>query len=186
VVAFSLPPPDFCYLSGVKVGSLNRAVTFNHRKGKTMELRMMNVLKTLEAEVCAWANVSIHPHRFGGREFRFGDAEVGHMHDVGVVDIPFPRPVRDALLADGLAEQHRWVPNSGWTTFRIRREEDLSHALWLMRLSYLRYALKTASDPREMLEQESEDLHLSPKFRSLLEPFVPIAASRASAAPLSA
>jgi hypothetical protein len=51
-------------------------------------------------------------------------------------------------------------------------EEDLSHALWLRRLSYLRYALKKASDPQKLFEQESEQLHLSPRFKSLLEPFV--------------
>ena len=49
----------------------------------------------------------------------------------------------------------------------------LKHALLLMRLSYLRYALKTASNPRGLLEQESEELHLSPQFRSLLERFAP-------------
>jgi hypothetical protein len=38
----------------------------------------------------------------------------------------------------------------------MRREEDLSHALWLMRLSYLRYALKTATDPKKPFERESE------------------------------
>jgi hypothetical protein len=80
-------------------------------------------------------------------EFQFGDAEVGHVHTNGIVDIPFPRLVRDALLADGLAEEHHWVPNSGWITFQMRSEEDLSHALWLVRLSYLRYALKTATAP---------------------------------------
>jgi hypothetical protein len=81
-------------------------------------------------------------------------------------------------LAEGLAEQHRWVPNSGWVTFHVRHEnqEDLSHALWLMRLSYLRYALKTAADSRGLLEQETEELHLSPQFKTLLEPFVPRAA----------
>ncbi len=95
------------------------------------------------------------------------------MHTGGIVDIPFPRPVRDALLAEGLADEHRWVPNSGWITFRIRSDEDLKHALWLMRLSYLRYTLKMAADPRGLLEHESEELHLSPQFRSLLEPFLP-------------
>jgi len=137
---------------------------------------MMKHLKKLEEEVSAWPHISIHPHRFGGREFRFGSAEVGHVHTGGVVDIPFPRSVRDALLAEGLAEEHRWVPNSGWTTFRIRSEDDLKHALWLMRLSYLRYRLKTAADPRKLLQQESEELHLSPQLTSLLEPFVPLTA----------
>jgi hypothetical protein len=133
----------------------------------------MNHLKKLEEEVGWWANISVHPHRFGGREFLFGAAEVGHVHTGGIVDIPFPRSVRDALLADGLAEEHHWVPNSGWITFRIRSEENLQHAVWLVRLSYLRYALKSASDPRKMFEREIEELHLSLRFRSLLEPFVP-------------
>ena len=146
---------------------------------------MVNFLKTLEAEVSAWPNVSIHPHRFGGREFRFGNAEVGHVHTGGIVDIPFPRSVRDALLAEGLAEEHHWVPNSGWTTFRIRSEEGLSHARWLMRLSYFRYALKSATDPQKLFEQESEQLQLSPKFKSLLEPFVPRTAKQVSADSLS-
>jgi len=38
---------------------------------------MMDRLKNLEDEISAWPHVSIHPHRFGGREFRFGNAEVG-------------------------------------------------------------------------------------------------------------
>jgi hypothetical protein len=64
-------------------------------------------------------------------------------------------------------------------------EEDLSHALWLMRLSYLRYALKKTSDPQKLVEQESERLHLSPQFKSLLRPFVPKTASQVFAEPLS-
>jgi hypothetical protein len=140
----------------------------------------MRHLKKLEDTVCAWQNISVHAHRFGGREFRFGSAEVGHVHVGGVVDIPFPRSIHDALLAEGRAEQHRWVPNSGWITFHIRGDDDLAHALWLMRLSYLRYALKAAVDPRGTFERETEELHLSPEFRSLLEPFVPRNADRVS------
>jgi hypothetical protein len=78
-------------------------------------------------------------------------------------------------LAGGLAKEHRWVPNSGWITFHVRSDEDLKHARWLMRLSYLRYTLKTAPDARKMLEQESHELRLGPQFRSLLEKFVPSA-----------
>jgi hypothetical protein len=147
---------------------------------------MMKHLRKLEAEVSAWPQVSVHLHRFGGKEFRFGSAEIGHVHVGGIVDIPFPRSIRDALLAEGLAEEHRWVPNSGWTAFQMRSEEDLQHALWLMRLSYVRYAVKTVSDPRGLLEQESEELQLSPKFRSLLKPLLPPAVRRAVTEPLSA
>jgi hypothetical protein len=53
-------------------------------------------------------------------EFRFRSAEIGHVHEGGIVDIPFPRSVRDALLDERLAEEHYWVPNSGWVTYRVR------------------------------------------------------------------
>jgi hypothetical protein len=133
----------------------------------------MRDLNKLEQEISAWDGVSVHPHRFGGREFRFGAAEIGHVHARGIVDIPFPRSVRDALLDEGLAEEHRWSPSSGWITFQIHTEKDFHHAVWLMRLSYLRYRLKTIAEPRDLLENESERLYLSPRLQSLLEPFVP-------------
>jgi hypothetical protein len=146
----------------------------------------MKYLKTLEDVVSTWPRISVHPHRFGGREFLFGAAEVGHVHTNGIVDVPFPRPIHDVLLAEGLAEQHQWAPNSGWITFRIRSEEDIPRALWLMRLSYLRYALKEAAEPRKLFDQESEELRLNPRFKSLIEPFVPKNTSAVSAEPLPA
>jgi hypothetical protein len=146
----------------------------------------MNCLKKLEDVVSAWPNLSVHPHRFGGPEFRFGHAEMGHVHMGGIVDIPFPRSIRDALLAEGLAEEHHWVPNSGWISFHVRSEADLNHALWLMGLSYVRYALKISTDPQRLLEQETERLHLSPQLRSLLDAFVRKTANHAATERLSA
>ena len=52
-----------------------------------------------------------------------------------------------------------------------------------MRLSYV---LRTVPDPHTLLNQESEGLHLSPEFRSLLEPLVPKTANRFSTEPLPA
>jgi hypothetical protein len=147
---------------------------------------MKSQLEKLEEEVSGWPDISVHAHRFAGREFRFRRAEVGHVHLGGILDIPFPRPIHDALLAEGLAEEHHWVPNSGWITFRIRTEQDLKHAVWLMRLSYMRYALKTEGDPQTLFKQESAELHLSPRFASLLAQFIPARALPASTEPLSA
>ena len=89
----------------------------------------MNYMESVERHVCSWPDVSIQPHRFGGREFRYGSAEIGHLHPGGIVDIPFPRLVRDALLDERLAEEHHWVPNSGWVTFRVRADDDLQLSL---------------------------------------------------------
>jgi hypothetical protein len=135
----------------------------------------MQPLKELEDTVASWSRISVHPHRFGGHEFRFANAEVGHVHYGGVVDIPFPRSIHDELLKEGLVEEHRWVPNSGWITFRVRSDRDLQHAVWLMRLSYFRYALKRASDPGELFAEACRELHLSARLKSLLEQFVPSA-----------
>ena len=144
----------------------------------------MSYLEYVELRMCSWPEVSVHPHRFGGREFRFRSAEIGHVHEGGIVDIPFPRSIRDALLDERLAEQHYWVPNSGWISFCVRGEDGLKHSLWLLRLSYLRYALKTAVDPKDMFEREADKLRLSARLRLLLQPFIrPSASARESTNP---
>jgi hypothetical protein len=127
----------------------------------------------LKQEVSSWPGISVLPHRFAAWEYRFAKAEVGHVHFWGDVDVPFPRPVHDFLLEHNLAAQHRLVSNSGWTTFHIRGDKEIEHAIWLMRLSYVRYALKSAPDPPQLLETEAERLHLSPDLVSLLARFIP-------------
>jgi hypothetical protein len=159
---------------------MNRKTAIAHRTGVKEMPKMKSPLERLKEEVSRWPQISVHPHRFGGTEFRFRRAEVGHVHQGGVVDIPFPRSIRDALLTEGLAEQHHWIPNSGWITFHMRGDQDLPHALWLMRLSYLRYALKIDGDPRKLLDQECEDLRLGTPFASLLAQFIPVAATPVS------
>lgn len=139
-----------------------------------------DLLKSLEEQVSLWPGVSVHPHRFGGREFCLGRLEIGHTHSDGTVDIPFPSALHNQLLVEGLAEQHHWVPDSGWTTFHIREAQDIRHASQLLRLSYLRYVLKAVPDPGKRFEVESAQLHLSPRMRCLLQEFIPLAQSMAA------
>jgi hypothetical protein len=142
---------------------------------------MTAATERIKQEVSSWPGISVHPHRFAAREFRLGKAEVGHVHFWGDVDIPFPRPIHDYLLDHSLAEQHRWVPDSGWTTFRIRADKEVEHAIWLMRLSYLRYALKFEADPFRFLEAEAEAeadrLHLVPDLVTIFSRFIPAGAA---------
>lgn len=133
---------------------------------------MRSLTKKLESEVSAWPQVIVAPHQFAAREFRFGNAEIGHVHLWGDVDIPFPLAVHDVLLAEGRAQRHRWLPNSGWVTYQIHNRSDLERATWLLRLSYLRYALKNASDPEKMLHEETVRLKLQPPLGSLMAKFV--------------
>ena len=68
----------------------------------------------------------------------------------GVADSPFPRSVRDAVLAEGLAAEQ---------------------------LSYLRSLLEASTDPRTLLEHESAELNLTPHLKALLAGLLPAAAT---------
>ena len=129
----------------------------------------MNLVhERLEEEVSSWPGFlrTLISSRRGS--IASGKAEVGHVHFWGDVDIPFPGPLHDFLLEHNLAQQHRWVPDSGWTTFQIRRGEDVEHAICLMRLSYLRYALKSAENPASFLAVECAPLRLKAELKAEL------------------
>jgi hypothetical protein len=60
-----------------------------------------------------WESVAAQPHRFGGTEFVIGRREIGHIHGDALVDIPFPKKVRDEIVAAGEAQPHHVLPESG-------------------------------------------------------------------------
>jgi Family of unknown function (DUF5519) len=79
--------------------------------------------------------VSAHPHRFGGTEYRLETREIGHVHGESLVDIPFPKPVRDEVVANHLAEPHHLLPESGWISLYLRQEQDTQTAVQLLKRS---------------------------------------------------
>lgn len=80
--------------------------------------------------------VTAHPHRFGGIEYLYGKREIGHVHGNYLVDIPFPKKVRNELVSKGLAEPHHILPDSGWISFYIRSKSDVESAIGLLKKSY--------------------------------------------------
>lgn len=100
------------------------------------------VLDALVEEVGSWEGVDVGEHRFGGVEFRVGRRELGHVHANGpgrsFADLPFPRLIRDEIIATGRARPHHALPDSGWLTVPIRTAEDLDHAVGIFRRSYER------------------------------------------------
>jgi Luciferase len=83
-----------------------------------------------------WQGVTSAPHRYGGLEFRLGRREIGHVHGDRLVDIPFPKPVRDALIETGQAEPHHILPRSGWVSIFLRSDADVERAIGLLERSY--------------------------------------------------
>ena len=93
-------------------------------------------MEKIQRTVAVWEGVSSQPHRFGGLELRLGRRELGHLHGDYLLDIPFPRKVRDELVESGCVAPHHILPESGWVSFYIRREEDVDDAIGLLGLSF--------------------------------------------------
>lgn len=97
------------------------------------------VHETIRETVGGWPGVEALPHRFGGTEFRLGRVEIGHLHGDRLADLPFPRKIRDRMVAEGRAVAHHVLPNSGWVSKWIDRPGDVEEAISLFRLNYDRH-----------------------------------------------
>jgi hypothetical protein len=94
--------------------------------------------EVIEHELLSWPDVTVGKHRFGGREFRVGKREIGHLHGSIVADLPFPRAIRDELISRGEVSPHHHLPDSGWVSFYFHGEGDIPTALALFRRNYER------------------------------------------------
>lgn len=96
----------------------------------------MTPSEKIKSVIGALEGIEVLPHRFGGIEFMLGKREVGHMHGNSLVDIPFPKKVRDEIVNSGLAHAHHVLPDSGWISFYIKTESDINTAIDLFKRSY--------------------------------------------------
>ena len=92
--------------------------------------------ETIKAELARWPGVDQAAHRFGGVEFLIGSREIGHLHGDSLLDVPFPKRVRNELVEAGLARPHHILPDSGWISFRLSKPADVDAAIALLRKSF--------------------------------------------------
>jgi Family of unknown function (DUF5519) len=105
----------------------------------------MGVIQSrIHDEVSEWEGVEAHDHRMGGVEFVVGRIEIGHLHGDRLADLPFPKKVRDELIAEGRAEPHHVLPESGWVSRWIESESEVDEVIALFRLNYDRIAARRA------------------------------------------
>jgi hypothetical protein len=90
----------------------------------------------IRERVLQWDGITVHPHRFGGMEFRLGRRELGHLHGESLLDVPFPLNVKEELIAAGKVQNHHVLPESGWISYRIHSHEDIEQAVTLLQRSY--------------------------------------------------
>ncbi|HSL28925.1 MAG TPA: luciferase family protein [Anaerolineales bacterium] len=103
--------------------------------------------------VTSWPGVTSQPHRFGGVEYVIGKREIGHIHGDHLVDIPFPKKVRDAIIAAGRAQPHHILPQTGWVSFYMRQEPEVEQAIALLKESY-EIAIKQKSKTIEVHDEQ--------------------------------
>lgn len=94
-------------------------------------------IESVRAAVASWEGVTTHEHRFGGIEFRLGRRELGHLHGT-FADLPFPRRIRDELVATRRARPHHVLPHSGWVTVPMRTASEVAGVIELFRQNYER------------------------------------------------
>ena len=83
-----------------------------------------------------WQDVTASPHRFGGTEYRLGRRELGHIHGDQMLDIPFPKKIRDEVVAAGQASPHHLLPETGWVSLYLHQPDDVLIAIDLLKRSY--------------------------------------------------
>ena len=103
--------------------------------------------------VTSWPGVTVQPHRFGGVEYGIGKREIGHIHGDQLVDIPFPKKVRDAIVAAGRAQPHHILPETGWVSFYLQQAPDVERAIALLHESY-EIAIKQKSKTIEVNDEQ--------------------------------
>jgi hypothetical protein len=106
-----------------------------------------DIRESIEREVASWEGVTVHPHRFGGVEFRIGKRELGHLHETWA-DLPFTSRIREMLVETGRAEPHKFGVN-GW----VSRDCD-DEVVELFRLAYER--ARVAQNVRSSRDQLGE------------------------------
>ena len=107
-----------------------------------------SIAASIEREIASWPDVTVEPHRFGGREFRLGRRELGHLHGDRLADLPFPVRVRERLVREGKARPHHILPDSGWVSVPIRGEDDIAGVVALFRMNYERSWSDVTSESR--------------------------------------
>ena len=103
------------------------------------------VAGAIARQVSGWPGVTVEQRGYGFLEFRVGRREIGHLHGSSLADLPFPVRIREQLVAAGRAAPHYLHPETGWVSFYITGEQDVTAIVGLFRLNYDRPWLAPAS-----------------------------------------
>ena len=114
-----------------------------------MSTRADERAERIRREVTGWPGVTTAAGKYGETDFVVHGRSIGHVHGGHQADIPFPRRIRDELVAVGRTGPHHVHPDSGWTTLYIRTDADAEEAIELLRINYDRIIQRAAAPARD-------------------------------------
>lgn len=130
----------------------------NGAERETFALRVME-------EVRRWPGVELRPHasphepeESDGIEFRLFGRQFGHVHGDCAVHVGLTRALKAGVVQELLAENLDFAPTSGWAQFHPMTPGDAEHAIWLLRLNYVRLRRQRLS-PQAALKSELVQKH---------------------------
>jgi hypothetical protein len=110
----------------------------------TSDEREAFALQVME-EVRRWTGVEMRPHASptepgtsDGVEFRLNGRQIGHIHSDCAVHLSMTKALKASIVRENLAEPLTIAPTSAWAMFNPTRADDAAHAIWLLRLNYVR------------------------------------------------
>ncbi len=121
-----------------------------------MDNRQKTAIDAVGHALSGWEGVTAHQHRFGGIEFKVGRRELGHLHRL-FADLPFPRAIRDQLIAAGRARRHHVLPDSGWVTVPMRTASEVANVIDLFRENYERAVGRPATGDGSLHTEQKGD-----------------------------
>ncbi len=146
----------------------------------TADERESFALQVME-EVRRWAGVQMRPnaspHEEGssdGVEFRLNGRQIGHIHSDCAVHLSLTKALKAAVVRENLAEPLTIAPTSAWAMFNPTQLGEAGHAIWLLRLNYVRLRRQRltpyAAANSELLQKHEAALGIvSPSISALLE-----------------
>ena len=81
---------------------------------------------------------------------------MGHIHGERVADIPFSMNLRNELVNSGRVKPHHVLPQSGWVSYYINKEDDITAVIELFRLRHQQ--LKPKSKSKQEVKSSGNNL----------------------------
>lgn len=101
-----------------------------------LNYKLLDWLDEIQAEVLIWPHTNVSSHQYGGMQFNCKGKEIGHLHSNGLLDVLYSRRLKAKLIADGRIQPHHLFKQSGWISFYIQTNDDVTYAKKLLSIAY--------------------------------------------------